>query len=184
MCVYVLRRMRSGVSLRDGRCEQASARASSSSSRARPSVSSKKNKKKSSRKSLKMNSRNVFLTKERLNNFYFSPSQSPNIPTSSAANKDKHGQKRTRIERRQQPASPGLKTIPFSIQCTSFIGYQYIYIYKKRAPPPPCFFSFFSSIRDIFFSTKQNWAGAKVFNSGNKKLGAEVEKKVKKKSFR
>jgi hypothetical protein len=30
----------------------------------------------------------------------------------------------------------------------------------------------------------QNWAGAKVFNSGNKKLGAEVEKKVKKKSFR
>lgn len=47
VCVYVLRRMRSGVSLRDGRCEQASARASS---RARPSVSSKnpkKNKKKS-----------------------------------------------------------------------------------------------------------------------------------------
>jgi hypothetical protein len=32
----------------------------------------------------------------------------------------------------------------------------------------------------FFFSTKQNWAGAKVFNSGNKKLGAEVEKKVKK----
>jgi hypothetical protein len=59
-----------------------------------------------------------------------------------------------------------------------------VYTYIKRARRRRHVSFLFSSIRDIFFfSTKQNWAGAKVFNSGNKKLGAEVEKKVKK-SFR